>query len=46
MARFYTSLTVSYDANSGDTSVVVAMWPEGLPAAGTASSSLLNGVQR
>ncbi len=46
LARFNASLTVSYDADSADTSVVVALWPEGLPPGGSNSSSLLNGIQK
>lgn len=32
MPRLNAALTVTYDANQGDTSVVFTMWPEGFPA--------------
>jgi hypothetical protein len=32
MPRMYAALTVTYDANQADTSVIFTMWPEGFPA--------------
>jgi hypothetical protein len=32
LPRFNTALTVTYDANNADTSVIFTAWPEGLPA--------------
>ena len=34
LPRFYTALTITYDANNADTSVVFTAWPEGFPASG------------
>ncbi len=34
MPRFYTALTITYDANNADTTVVFTAWPEGMPSAG------------
>lgn len=33
LPRFNTALTITYDANNSDTSVVFTAWPEGLPSA-------------
>jgi hypothetical protein len=42
LARFNAALTISYDANAADTTVVVAIWPEGLPQMGIGSTGMLN----
>lgn len=44
MPRFNTALTVSYDANMDDTSVVLSVWPESMAEYGVGSSALMKAV--
>jgi hypothetical protein len=37
LPRFHTALTITYDANNADTSVVFTAWPEGFPNTGFGS---------
>jgi len=39
LPRFNTALTVTYDANNSDTSVVFTAWPEGFPSSGFGTQS-------
>ncbi len=40
LPRFNTALTLTYDTNANDTSVIFSMWPEGLPQANVGTRNL------
>ncbi len=45
LARFNAALTISYDADASDTTVVLAVWPEGLPNAGIGTNHLTDATR-
>jgi hypothetical protein len=46
LPRFNTALTVTYDANNADTSVVFSAWPEGYPATGFGTTQTGSAIDR
>jgi hypothetical protein len=46
LPRFNAAITVQYDANQDDTTVVFTAWPEGFPDAGFGNRTGLIGASR